>query len=146
VSAIGRTEITAMIPHAGAMCLLDRVLDWSETAIRCAAVSHRARDNPLRRAGRLDSICGIEFAAQAMAVHGRLAGAVAVRPQAGYLVSVRDVRCEIPRLDLLEDDLIIAAERLMGDAEQVIYQFTLAAAEREILGGRAAVVLMAAPA
>ena len=134
-----------MIPHAGVMCLLDRVLGWDATSIRCATVAHRAYDNPLRRAGRLDSICGIEFAAQAMAVHGRLAGAVDARPQAGYLASVRDVRCEISRLDLLDGELVVSAERLMGDAEQVIYQFALAVAKREILRCRAAVVLMAPP-
>ena len=36
------------------------------------ASSHRAADNPLRAHGRLGAACGIEYAAQAMAVHGAL--------------------------------------------------------------------------
>jgi predicted hotdog family 3-hydroxylacyl-ACP dehydratase len=142
---IGRTEIATMIPHAGTMCLLDGVLNWDQASIRCVSGRHRAEDNPLRRAGRLNAICGIEFAAQAMAVHGRLAGGVGWRPKAGYLASVRDVKCRQGRLDLLEPDLVIAAELLMGDEQRVIYQFALDCSGTEVLSGRAAVVLSVAP-
>ena len=89
---IGRDEIAGMIPHAGTMCLLDGVLDWDQASIRCVSTRHRAEDNPLRRAGHLNAICGIEFAAQAMAVHGRLAGGVNRKPTAGFLASLRDVK------------------------------------------------------
>ena len=41
------------IPHKGRMCLLDEVLSWDATRIRCRSSSHRARDNPLRAHGRL---------------------------------------------------------------------------------------------
>lgn len=138
---IGREEIATMIPHAGDMCLLDGVLEWDQTSIRCVSARHRAEDNPLRRAGRLDGICGIEFAAQAMAVHGRLSGGVGRRPRAGYLASLRDVRCGRQRLDLLKPDLVIRAELLMGDEQRVIYQFALDCAGDEVLSGRAAVML-----
>jgi len=143
---IGREEIATLIPHAGAMCLLDEVLRWDETSIRCRSGRHRAADNPMRSAGRLGVLCGIEFAAQAMAAHGRLAGGIGRRPQAGYLASLRDVQCRIDRLDLLTDDLVIDAERLMGDAQQVIYRFSLASDGAELLSGRAAVVLDVMPA
>lgn len=142
---ISRTEIATMIPHAGTMCLLDGVLYWDQASIRCVSGRHRAEDNPLRRAGRLNAICGLEFAAQAMAVHGRLSGGVSRRPQAGYLASVRDVRCMKERLDLLEGDIIVKADRLMGDEERAIYQFALEWAGDEILSGRAAVVLQVLP-
>ena len=142
---IGRAEIATMIPHAGAMCLLDGVLRWDQSSIRCVSARHRAEDNPLRRAGRLNAICGIEFAAQAMAVHGRLSGGVARRPRAGYLASLRDLKCGRQRLDLLEPDLIISADLLMGDEQRVIYHFTLDCAGDEVLSGRAAVVLEVAP-
>jgi len=142
---ISRTEIATMIPHAGTMCLLDGVLYWDQASIRCVSGRHRAEDNPLRRAGRLNAICGLEFAAQAMAVHGRLSGGVSRRPQAGYLASVRDVKSRQGRLDLLEPDLVIAAELLMGDEQRVIYQFALDCSGTEVLSGRAAVVLAVAP-
>lgn len=142
---IDREEIAGMIPHAGAMCLLDGVLSWDPTTIRCRSTRHRDPDNPLRRAGRLAAVCGIEFAAQAMAVHGRLAGGTDRRPQAGYLASVRDLRCRQERLDLLDPDLVITAQRLMGDAQRVIYQFAIDCAGVEVLSGRAAVVLDVIP-
>ncbi len=138
---IGRDGIAAMIPHAGAMCLLDGVLDWDDASIRCISGRHRAPDNPMRGPHGLGGLCGIEFAAQAMAVHGRLAAAAGARPRAGYLASLRDVRCRQPRLDLLDGDLVIAAERLMGDGQQAIYRFSLECSGAEVLSGRATVVL-----
>jgi predicted hotdog family 3-hydroxylacyl-ACP dehydratase len=59
------------------MCLLDDVLSWDASRIRCRSASHRTPDNPLRAHGRLGAACGIEYAAQAMAVHGALVGASA---------------------------------------------------------------------
>ena len=145
MTVIGREQIAAMIPHAGAMGLLDGVLHWDDSSIRCFSTKHRAPDNPLRRAGRLAGVCGIEFAAQAMAVHGGLVGGAGRRPQAGYLASVRDVKCRQPRLDLLEGDLIVMAARLMGDEQRAVYQFALDSLGVEVLSGRAAVVLGALP-
>jgi predicted hotdog family 3-hydroxylacyl-ACP dehydratase len=138
---ITRADIAKMIPHAGKMCLLDEVIECSEATIRCISRSHREADNPLRAGEELPALCGIEYAAQAMAVHGRLSAIVRETPRAGYLASVRDVVCHARRLDDLEHDLVIDAERLMGDDEHVLYQFALSAGGMEILRGRAAVVL-----
>ena len=58
------------------MCLLDAGADLGcARASAAAAPRHRDPDNPLRAHGRLGAVCGIEYAAQAMAVHGALAGA-----------------------------------------------------------------------
>ncbi len=43
-----KAEIAGLIPHAGAMCLLDGVLEWDEQRVRCVAHSHRDAANPLR--------------------------------------------------------------------------------------------------
>lgn len=141
---LDRAQIATLIPHAGAMCLLDGVLRWDAVSIRCVSARHRAPDNPLRHADGITAVCGIEFAAQAMAVHGRLAGRAAGKPQAGYLASVRDLACREDRLDLLAEELIIDAERLIGDEQRVVYQFAVRSAGRDVLTGRAAVVLVAA--
>ena len=76
-----------------------------------------------------------------MAVHGGLAGGVKERPQAGFLVSLRDVSCLVPRIDDLPGELVVDAEKLMGDELRVIYRFTLRVGEIEVLSGRATVVL-----
>lgn len=138
---IGKSDIAKMIPHSGAMCLLDGVLRWDATSIRCISGTHRDAHNPLRSRGRLHALCGVEYAAQAMALHGGLSGAVGQRPKTGYLASVRDLVCHTERLDALTSDLVIDAEQLLADEQRVIYQFTLRCDDAEVLTGRAAVVL-----
>ncbi|HUP95751.1 MAG TPA: hydroxymyristoyl-ACP dehydratase [Burkholderiales bacterium] len=139
-----RADIEALIPHSGAMCLLDSVLHWDSATIRCVSRTHRDAANPLRTGGQLPALCGIEYAAQAMAAHGGLAGTVRGKPGTGYLASLRNVACNDERLDQREGDLVVEAERLMGDETRVIYQFRLRVGEFEVLNGRATVVLNAA--
>jgi len=140
---VGKADIAGMIPHAGAMCLLDEVAAWNETTIRCIARGHCDPANPLRAGAELPALCGIEYAAQAMAVHGRLCAAVAEKPRAGYLASVSDVVCSVRRLDDLDAELVIEAEQLAGDEARVLYAFRILSKTTEILSGKAAVVLAA---
>ncbi len=140
---IGRAEIATLIPHAGKMCLLDRVISWDEQRIACRSSAHHDPDNPLRQHGRLGALAAIEFAAQAMAAHGRLAGAVGARPRAGFIASLRDIHCRCDRLDQLDADLDISATRLMGDDRNVMYAFAVACGTEELVTGRATVVLQA---
>jgi len=138
---MNKADIAKLIPHSDAMCLLDSVVHWNATTIRCISRNHQDKDNPMRRGDALPAICGVEYAAQAMAVHGSLVGAVDKRPRAGYLASLRDIECKLNRLDDLTGDLSVDAERLMGDEHRVIYQFILRVGDVEVLSGRAAVVL-----
>jgi predicted hotdog family 3-hydroxylacyl-ACP dehydratase len=138
---LGRAEIARLIPHAGTMCLLDAVHFWDSTKIVCTASGHRDADNPLASDGSLDAVCGIEYAAQAMAVHGALIAAAGRRPTAGVLASVREVTCHAARLDLLADDLEVTATRLAGDQATALYAFSLRCGTEPVLTGRAAVVL-----
>ena len=123
------------------MCLLDAVQDWSADAITCVANSHTDPANPLRADGRLGAANGIEYAAQAMAIHGALLAGNDGQPRQGYLTSVRGVTLHAARLDDLPGELIVRAERLSGDANNILYQFSVHHAERCLLEGRAAVVL-----
>ena len=134
--------IARHIPHQGRMCLLDRVEAWDVQRITCVSGTHRASDHPLRAFGRLGAACGIEYAAQAMAVHGALlASPSAPTARAGYLVSVRETRLRVARLDDLADDLIVEAESMARDAHTVHYWFAVSAGGRLLLDGRAMVVL-----
>lgn len=146
---LDRAWIEAHIPHRGAMCLLDEVLAWDTERIRCVGRSHRAADNPLRARGRLGIACGIEYASQAMAVHGSLVaagsadGSSAARgrtPRAGYLAGVRGVRSYVHRLDDIGDDLLCDAVRAAGDPTSALYDFTLCAGGMPLLTGRATVI------
>ena len=143
---MNRAWIEARIPHQGRMCLLDEVLAWDPHHIRCSTGTHRALDNPLRSHDRLGIASGVEYAAQAMALHGALASAVAganagAVSQVGLLASVRDVRLHVLRLDDIEADLLCEATHLAGDSFTALYAFTLRDGDKCLLGGRASVVL-----
>jgi len=141
MTKIDRAGIAALIPHAGAMCLLDRVLRWDVNSVRCLTRCHAREDTPLRRPdGTLGVASGVEIAAQAMALHGRLVADGAGPSINGYLASLRDVRLMQARLDGIEGDLVIDAERLMGDAHGAIYRFVLESGGIALLSGRATVL------
>jgi predicted hotdog family 3-hydroxylacyl-ACP dehydratase len=123
------------------MCLLDGVLEWDAQRILCRATSHRDPANPLRVAQALPAACGIEYGAQAMAVHGALLDAHGAPLGRGFLASVRAVRLRAARLDDVEGPLQVSAERLGGEDDHVLYAFSIAGDGGELLSGRAAVVL-----
>ena len=157
---LDRTWIERNIPHHGRMCLLDEVMEWDAQHIRCRSGTHRLPDHPLRSQGRLGVACGIEYAAQAMAVHGALvAGALASwrggagarsvakgagkgRSEVGFLAALRDVRLHVLRLDDVQADLICEALLVAGDHGSALYEFALRseAQPQRLLSGRATVV------
>ena len=142
VTALAHAEIERLIPHSGSMCLLDRLESWSLEGIRCTAISHRDPHNPLRTASGLLATCAIEYAAQAMALHGALIGAEAGSAASpGFLASARGVQCHRLRLDDLPGALQIDAQRQAGDARQILYSFSITHAGEPIADGRATVVL-----
>ena len=145
---LGRDGIAALIPHSGTMCLLARLDAWDMQRIVCTATNHREADHPLRTRRGLLAPAAIEYAAQAMALHGALIGQVTDAPVTpGYLASARGVRFHVLRLDDLPipphapDALRIEATRQAGDALQILYAFNVHHADRLLAEGRAAVVL-----
>jgi predicted hotdog family 3-hydroxylacyl-ACP dehydratase len=147
MASLSKADIAARIPHSGPMCLLDRVVSWNNETIICEANNHQDANHPLARDGVLDTMAAIEYAAQAMAVHGALIAQNAAStmqsdgPKMGYLASVRDVACAIPFLHELSSPLSIEATRLMGEETRVLYEFKVSASEQLCAEGRAAVVL-----
>jgi predicted hotdog family 3-hydroxylacyl-ACP dehydratase len=133
--------IAAHIPHALGMCLLDSVVEWDDTHVVCRASGHRGAAHPLAADGRLGVACALEYAAQAMAVHGALRAPGQRRPASGLLVGVRDVRFGAARLDDVAGDLAVEVHRLSGDDANVLYRFAVGAGGRVLAEGRAVVVL-----
>lgn len=139
---LDRAGIAERIPHSGSMCLLERLDGWDAEVIRCSTTTHRLADNPLRTAGGLLAPNAIEYAAQAMALHGGLLAAEGSTPSAGFLASARNVRLAVARLDDIEGALHVQARRLSGDERQILYEFTVNVDDgRTLAEGRAVVVL-----
>ncbi|CAA0106534.1 Uncharacterised protein [Zhongshania aliphaticivorans] len=134
-------RLASLLPHSGAMCLLDKVLSWDERIIHCRAESHRNANNPLRDRGILPIHAGIEYAAQAMAIHGRLCQGQEGGLKIGYLVVLTGVDWYCPRLDDLPEALMIAAERVVAANNGFNYRFSLTHQSKVLLEGQAVVAL-----
>jgi predicted hotdog family 3-hydroxylacyl-ACP dehydratase len=138
---IGADQIRELIPHSEKMCLLERVIDWNDQSIRCETSSHVDVNNPLRRHGHVSSICGIEYAAQAMALHAALCSDAKATARHGYLASARDTRCVTAYLDEHDSPLAVSAELEFADGPRVIYSFSIESNGATLVTGRAAVMM-----
>lgn len=139
---LDRAGIAALIPHQGAMCLLDTLDTWDAQHIVCTTHGHVDAAHPLRSASGLLASAAIEYAAQAAALHGGLlAQAQGHRATPGYLASARGVTLHRLRLDDLPGALTITAERQAGDGRQLLYGFRVTHAGAPVVTGRLAVVL-----
>jgi predicted hotdog family 3-hydroxylacyl-ACP dehydratase len=139
---VQKADWSSLIPHQGSMCLLDDVVDWTDSTIHARSVSHRDPANPLRSDGRLRALHLCEYGAQAMAVHGgliaRAAGGVAAP---GFLVSLRAVELHVDRVDDLACPIDVHAERLLGGEGSWQYAFRVEHAGALLATGRAAVIV-----
>jgi predicted hotdog family 3-hydroxylacyl-ACP dehydratase len=141
---IGRSEILALVPHQGAMCLWDEVIDWDARTIRLRARNHRDPAHPLRTGERLRAVHLCEYGAQAMAVHGGLrareAGGVA---KPGLLVALRGIELHVARIDDLPGAQECTAEVLIDSDSGWQYAFHIRHGDTLLVRGRAAVMLQA---
>lgn len=137
-----KEELSVLLPHAGAMRLIDCVESWDAATIRCRTQSHHDAANPLRHGKRLDAVVGLEYAAQSMGVHvGLLNQARSREGFIGYVGSVRDVILVVERLDECPADLTIEASRLFEGDESFLYQFSISSGGRDVMSGRASIFL-----
>lgn len=138
--------IAQLIPHAGGMCLLERVLEWDETSVAIATRTHRDPSNPLLEHGRLRCMHLCEYGAQAMAVHGGLrAHARGERAQPGLLVSLRDVVLHCDFVEGLPGELIVTARRAHETPTAWQYDFAVSHDGVRLAEGRAMVLLAVQP-
>lgn len=137
---IGHDELCRLIPHSGEMCLLDTVLEWGAERIVCTAHTQCQADNPLCRDGALAVVHGIEYAAQAMAVHGGLLACERGETNpAGFLAAVRDVSWQVESLHQYQELRVEACEQ-MRSGGSFIYEFRVSAEGQTLLSGRATVM------
>ncbi|HXD52458.1 MAG TPA: hydroxymyristoyl-ACP dehydratase, partial [Burkholderiales bacterium] len=77
-------------------------------------------------------------------VHGGLTAALDQEftpPKLGYLANAKDVAWSVNRLDAIEGELMIDAEKLISESGRSIYEFVISAQDRMLVQGRVAVVL-----
>ena len=139
---LAKTDWAHLIPHQGAMCLLDAVLAWDDATIHAVSDSHAHAEHPLRGEHGLHAVHLAEYGAQAMAVHGALRarerGIAEARP--GRLVSLRDVALAVEYVDATDGRLDVHAECLYADEAGAQYAFRVEQHGRLLASGRAAVI------
>lgn len=136
------TGMASLVPHAGAMVLLDQVKSWDAAGVHCRARSHLDPANPLRRAGRLAACCGIEYALQAAAAHGALLAGGVAQP-AGYVAVLRGIELHVQWLDdPALGDLHVRAHLERQEAGGLLYSLDVRAGDgTPLLSGRASIAL-----
>ena len=129
-----------LLPHAGAMCLLDAVISWDESGVLCTARSHLAPLNPLRRAGRLGIVCAAEYGMQAAAVHGTLRSRGTARP--GFAAALRALRFGADRLDdpAFGTLSVLASVERWEETGSVYHLLIRAEDGRDLLSGRTTIM------
>jgi predicted hotdog family 3-hydroxylacyl-ACP dehydratase len=133
-------RIFALIPHAGTMCLLERIEHWDDSSVTMATTTHRNPANPLAGRSGLRAIHLCEYGAQAMAVHGGLmAHARGERARPGLLVSLRDVTLGCDFVHDLEGELVVEARRLHDSGAAWQYEFRVTHTGKLLAQGRAMV-------
>lgn len=136
-----RAAILRLIPHQGASCLIDAVIEWDAERIVCISEGHRAPDHALRRQDRLSPLVLIEYGAQAMAVHAALLAASEGRfAERRLLVSTQAVELDCADVALLGSPLHIHAERRFADAAGALYGFEIFSADHRCAWGRVGVL------
>lgn len=87
-------DIEQVIPHRGAMRLIDRVLEWSEPDITVALTV--PLDGPFHETGGVPAWVGIEYMAQAIgAWSGCRARSHGKPPRIGFLLGTRRYTAEV---------------------------------------------------
>lgn len=127
-----RARIEQLVPHAGAMCLLDAVTQWDAAQITCRSAEPGAL-HPLARDGVVPAIAAAEYAAQATAVHGALLEHAA-QPRAGMLAKLMDVALHSE--DFPPGAVNVSATLLSRSGGGCMYAFEVGAAGQAIASGR----------
>lgn len=128
------------LPHSGAMRLVDHVVEWDHDSVRCRASSHRQTDNPLRVGDMLPSICALEYAAQAFALHGVLVAGEfdgqAPDSSRVFVAFVSKLDLHVERLDNCDGELAIAGQVVFRQSGSAVYRFEIRDAARLLATGQ----------
>lgn len=156
-SLLNSQEIEQHLPHAGKMSLLDKVSYADRSRLSATATSHLNSDNPLRFNGRLATINGIEYAAQAMAIHGFLLTEATLSDtplsevptkdkldsiQTGYIATVRNIDINSPFFPENISTLLVEVEQLMSDNNGFTYQFHISCEKKTLISGKITIFLI----
>ncbi len=140
---IDSQTIKTLIPHGEQMSLIDAVEFWDDARIQCTTKSHQSPLNPLLDNGQLKSVLLIEYAAQAMAIHGALLHRslaseqkTAKQQKLQVIGSVKNLNIHVDTFQSYTQIINIEATRLMTNETGAIYTFTASAGTTPIIDAK----------
>jgi len=145
-----KSQICQLLPHSGTMCLIDEIVSWDKEMLVAKTMSHTELKNPLNNEGSLNSIHGVEYAAQAMALHSALIKAEEITQTEtetrGYLASVKNTNILQEYLFEKQDDdlipLLIKVFVLMAGSQGFSYQFEVLKDDKVYISGKITIFLL----
>lgn len=132
--------IRVLLPHFGDMCLLQSLERWTPETASCLSTSHQNPAHPLAEGERLGSANLIEYAAQAMALHGALLAGTDNSSGHGILAGVRRVNLLVDDLANISGPMAITVTLVSGDSRSALYDFQVTADTETLASGRATVM------
>jgi predicted hotdog family 3-hydroxylacyl-ACP dehydratase len=129
----GFPDIATLVPHAGPMCLLSRVLEHDRVRTVCAV---RVDESALflDPDGSVPAWLGLEYMAQCMAAHAGLEAAAGRRPPPALLLGSRRLRLSLDSFSA-GTSLVVSARHYRGEAGLVAFDCEI----RDAAGGPALV-------
>ena len=133
---LSRDGIAELLPHAGAMVLIDRVGSYSVESILCFS-NVVEKENPLAVEGEVGIYSGVEYAAQAMALHSTLSSSGG-KAEKGVVAVVSKLEAYS---DVLKGVIEVRAEKIDFTGDSSLYDFTVLSRDQLVLSGRMLVLL-----
>lgn len=131
-------RIEELVPHRSPMCLLDEVVDKTESSITCKLILRP--DSTFVRQGRVRAAVTIEYMAQCVAAYaGYEQYDKGEKPRVGYLVSVREAVFEEDFL-YVGDELLVRAESSWETDRSAVFECEVHKAGRAIVRATLGVV------
>ncbi len=137
--------IGELVPHAGRMVLIDRIIGFDDESIHCQADLVLDQQHPLAVAGQLPATALAEYGAQAMAVHGGLLDTPGRAPRPGRLAALSQLELAVDAL-AGPARLEVHARCLSAEHSGQIYQFEIRSGDQWLARGRATVMFAEPPA
>lgn len=107
--------IADLLPHSGAMVLLDEVVEHAEGRIVTRVRLHAA--SLFAEGGRIPALVAIEYMAQTIGAYAGLRAVAAGQPvRIGYLLGTRDLSLGLDAFDA-GDELVVEARHVWGDEQ-----------------------------
>ncbi len=112
--------IAELLPHSGAMVLLDEVVEHGEGRI-VTRVTLRP-GSLFTEGGRIPALVAIEYMAQTVGAYAGMRARAAGEPvQMGYLLGTRELTLDVDAFDV-GDELVVEARHVWGDEQLGSFQ------------------------